>query len=1314
LALAAVPTGVAKAGPPWTPLPRQSALRVAPIAPPEPPIGHNRDDRNYFDATLTLIPSPHPPSLPEYDIPPNAVFLRNFYLREIQKYGRPVTVTVDRDNPYLLLEHRFVNLRSGTIYQAYQTAFYRWSETTSTGNVVSFTQQESPVPNFVKVLTNINVEAYPYDGGKLRIVWDDVWDLGARIEGYKIYISQSPDFVNTEPIYVRQEHIGPGRDVVPNESAGTLEYIYSNPTPSAVYYIKIAPDTRDADLNYTPDRDLPAFVVSTHILGTTTKMATTEAGTIWRLSWTPVVLGMSTANIDVSYKIYRGRAGVSGLPQYVSTISPNNEYYFTVPNGEDDHYFQIRAEVVYRSTGQNVFPVEIYSEYIYVLESLVPSTPQAPELVEWIERIPGSPGTTVISFEDRIDPVSGDLIRKGELTPTAATLIWRTPRLLASGAIDPDVRYDVWVTSDPSEVDDPPDSRQVARDLYASGQNLVLDPNNASNVLGYKLPISGLTPNTGYYAKVVAKKDYPVYDDFGRLRIVTFTSAPSYKQFITPVGDDVYKPEAPGRLPFRMKTVGVGGEDRYEIGPDRAIAQLMNKWHERYDPDKDRWEFHKDPPYVDGLSYRVVEYDAGVTYRVGLARFVDGMSVMDLPTDYVIDIPMDAPDLPFVAGRGYNPDLTEDAAQSLDNKRHNIDVYLTGLEPNTTYIIWARAERKSMGLISEPSDPVVFTTAPSLPETILKPTIPVIDYVRPGDVYLDLGWNYVPGQTYTLRISPTDDIRTASGDIKVSPADYQSYYRLEDLRPETMYYIWIRAELSENGLHAESDWSDSCAVMTLKLAPPPAPMGFGTKSGPNAITKDSIFYEWYREAGMEYILEVATNAGFTDSVEFACGSVAEFEVTGLISNHLYYARLYAYDPKKGLRSVPTYSIYVRTGKSFDDYDSNEDLDNVITGDFVVFGDKVEGGVWDVSIVGVNADRFIEHVRGDRRLYYVIDAAEPPAKASAVRVTVAKKVFESLNRLGEVLIVMMPECALTIRPYAFPHTDPANVLGSTVNYEILVTAPYAVTPSAPYNVQRKTPAVSVAVTALGGGVRTPIAQLPTPLSLEFAYDGAGWFLSGDSAAYSYGERQKEWSFLGYLTNRYDMEEHRGKVSFDMNGSGVYVAGNKGAMAFDDIAGSRYASSINNIAKVYDLRSIGGRLFNPASKVTMLDAVRLGMDVMGYDHAGRDVMREAVLMGMVLGSDIGALGEYVTRERAAYMAVRIYEAKTGQRAAPSGAASAYRDLGGGTPALQGRLAFAAEYGIAVGSGGLLSPLEQITKGELAFMLERVMALAGELEL
>ena len=83
------------------------------------------------------------------------------------------------------------------------------------------TDPESTPSNTVRFLTDIAIDAYSHGPNQIKIEWDDVWYSGRRME-YKLYISENSEFVNTPPIYIRQEHIGPSGPVTVNEAAGKL------------------------------------------------------------------------------------------------------------------------------------------------------------------------------------------------------------------------------------------------------------------------------------------------------------------------------------------------------------------------------------------------------------------------------------------------------------------------------------------------------------------------------------------------------------------------------------------------------------------------------------------------------------------------------------------------------------------------------------------------------------------------------------------------------------------------------------------------------------------------------------------------------------------------------------------------------------------------------------------------------------------------------------------------------------------------------------------------------------------------------------
>lgn len=1007
-------------------------VKVKAINEDQPAIGYNEYDRYYVDLAWDL------------KFPGEAISgFVNFYTRKIPKsYGGGggrileegnVSVSTSSSATY---EHRLKELDSGTIYNIDMTSYYTYYN--EGGNILYST--ESSRSNIVKVLTDIELNVYALGTNQIKIEWDDVWDADGRI-GYKLYVSENSTFANTPPIFIGKNEIGDGKAVTVNESTGKLEYVHNVRDPGRVYYVRIEPDITDEEIKR--NQYSKTVAVSSFILVKTTKMSSTPDGTVWKLEWTPVVTGLGDGDVDITYHIYRGNADTNELPQYMSEVN-GTEFFVTIPYDDIQHYFIIRAIVT--RNGQDVYKgIRIESQEVFLKESEVPSRPASPELVDLFEHFDGE---VIISYQD-------------ELEPRSATILWRAP-FKADGEIDEDVLYDIWLVDDPNTIDNPPSHTKIATDANMSSGNFVFDGNN---LIGYKFILAGLTPNSTYYLKIVAKKQYIEYvDDI--LQLVTYNSDPAYKVVITPLEGPSEQPLVPGRPPLKVKK-DLNGNNM--VTHDSATIQLKNLWYEEYNHETGKWEYisaeeyyektnpideeedldeeedqdEEDPEEEDsdgedegGDYYRVVSYDPGVTIDVGCIEFVEGMSydiLSTIPADKITDFPTEPND------DMENPNLNP------DKKKHNIDIVVTGLQPNTTYVIWVRATRKSEGLSSGPSEPLIITTNPVIVPPAEQPVVPNFNYSLASDTYIDLGWEFVPTYNYYIKYGLEDDINAAGQEIQVTPEDlYDSiYYRMEGLSPDTLYYFWIQAEsVNESGETKRSLWSDSYSVRTLKYIPPDTPVGFGIKNSLDAITLNSITYEWMMQEGLEYIIEISRYYDYKEAVEYNVGEVSEYTVEGLLSNHRYYARLYAYDREKDLRSEPTYSITVRTKSSSDDYDSNQDIDDVITGDFVEIAEKIIDGVWNIKITGVNADRLLESVIKDKSLDYIIDLTNPPGKYKKIKIIVSDSVFMGFTRLGKNFVVLTKENSLTIRPGVITTESSNPLVGNKnrVDYEIIISVP----------------------------------------------------------------------------------------------------------------------------------------------------------------------------------------------------------------------------------------------------------------------------------
>jgi len=1285
-----LPAFAAEYGP--APVPQRLRVEAINTTPPnaEPPIGYNEFDKYYVDLKSDKLGNPS-------GVGSHSKFL-NYYLQEVNKPYKPAKPTVLKvgsvpENTSGDNAIRLRDLTSGTVYYAYAKSYY--TVPTETG---TYTSPESASSNIVKFMTDIAITAYSYGPNQIKIEWDDVWNSGKRID-YKLYVSESKAFSNTAPIYIGQEQIGPGKAVTVNEATGKLEYVHTVRDPGRVYYIKIVPDTTDSELKRSPES--PTVSVSSFILAKTTKMSDSPDGAIWKLEWSPVVTGIG-GNVKVTYQIYRGSSSSGSVEQYVASVD-DTSFFLTIKPGEEDYYYVVRALVT--SNGEDVYPgIKIQSQKIYVKESEVPSTPAVPEIVPEFRNA----GEVIISYEQM-------------LKPTSATILWKTP-LKGDGRVDEDVSYDIWLISDPNQLDDPPSYTLIASSVKMNQSNYVM---SGTKLLGYKYTINDLSPNSTYYFKIVAKKSFVEFVD-NELTQITLYSDPAMKIIITPPAGAINQPVVPARPPFQLKKDAQG---RDMVSTTSVVVTLKNKWYEQYTileggtgawvyrtPEQleadnpgivDKLENH--PEQVNPLEYRIVEYDDGVTIDVGWVEYTEGMdysSIESLPTNKIIGFPVTPND----------PDEDVTAPGALpDGKKHNVDITITGLEPNKTYVIWIRASRISANLTSGPSNPIIVTTQPVLPDIIEKPTVPVFNYHDASDTYIDLGWNFNPKYVYYLEYGTVDDRSKATGRLIITPDELAltTYYRVQGLKPDTLYYFWIQAEATNAaGDKERSEFSDSYMVRTLKEAPPATPRGFGIKNGPDGVTKNSITYEWIMEPGLSYILEIAGDIDYEDSRKFETGQVSEFTVQNLRSNYRYYARLYAYDPQKGLMSAPTQSVTVRTLRSSDDYDSSEDVENVIKGDFVVKDTVAVNGTWTVKILGVNADRFVEYVQTDRALDYYLDLTQMPKNTRIISVHISQKVFKALDMLKENIYIKTVRNTLVIKPGVLADKNggyrAANI---SAYYRIDITLDSTADGSNTRNLVFKTPVSQVEV-ALSDGMTVTLTGFNKPLNVIYEYTSAGWYKHGTTLGLVLPQNSAEWR-VSAATGVYDPDSGKGMLVFETSVPGKIAVGERGTDYYDDISTSYARKSIVNVASLYKLKAVSGTRFEPGKMLTMEDAAKFMLDIMGVDY-GTNYMSLAVKSGIVERADSANPAALCTREKLVAMAVRVIELKTSRKAvATVDDTGIYRDAGQISVTLLPKIKFALENGVITSRfNDTFGPKDPVTRAEAMVLIEKILKFAGEL--
>lgn len=1253
----------------------------------------------------------------------------NIYLEESAKGYKPANNLSIKDLPGDITPVRMRDLKSGTVYKANAKAYYKYSNGVSTNDLRS---PESASSNTLKFLTDINVQCLTMSTDKIKIIWDDVWNDGGRIS-YKLYVSENKDFSNTLPIYITDEQISENGPVVINKADGTLEYNHTVRDAGRVYYVKIVPEISDPEI--IKNVETKTVLVSTYILAKTTRMSTTNDGsTIWRLDWSPVVTGISTTDIKVKYSIEKYVNDVP-VPMF---IEDSTTTFITVPEGETESSYLIRAIVT--KNGLPLYPndIKIISDKITLKEDEVSSTPTMPELVSQFKDM-GGEGAVIISYEDILN-ADGSIAKKGELGKDTATILWRAPRK-ADGTVDKNVVYDMWLIEDPNTIDKPAETTKIQTSFKPSEANYVKDAKDNDNIIGYKYKIERLSPNHTYYFKIVAKKTFTETLD-GVVQNVEYTSTPALKVVVTLPNGAIDTPLLPSNPPLEIKEQPV---DKKIITNNSVTIQTKNRWYEKYNPTTGKWSYVKadktklsdnikdgtleydptdpltpanmKPTGPDNVMYRKVQYDSGVSLYVGCEEYYEGIDISKIDKYKLEKVPTAANDDSEDARLNAPENIPTDSVEAIYAK-HNVVIPVNDLKPNTTYILWVRAVRDGEpSLYSDTSNPIIFTTLPADSQTVEKPVVPVIKYTYVGDTFADLGWDYKDGNQYHIKYGTVDDpsragatITVTTSQIKVSGVDY---WRIPGLNPDTQYYFWIQAEAFSSDLKTSqlSDWSDSTPLRTLKDIPPTTPRGFGVKNTSDAVTKNSVTFEWIKEGNLEYIIEIASGVDYNDVTQYQAGAVSEFKVEGLKSNFRYFARLYAYDPTKNLTSLPTQSVSVRTLRSSDDYDSDQDVDNVIIGDFIDKGATVVGGTWTVKIVGVNADRLIEVMNTDNKLDYTVDVSKPPSAANNISIYISKKVFDKLEILKENIAFKTATVTYNLKAGILSnYADTADTRKEQIYLFTITLSPQKPTAIANQLLLRQ-PLAEIGVSLNTGATNIKISEFATPLIVSYPFSAQKDYVEGKTLGYYYNTRESNWNKQNTWA-KFDVDNNLGAISFQSQTPGLFAVADRTANLFDDIYGYKYEFSIINVAYIHKLNSVTSRMFEPDENATIGDAIKLVFDTLDYSY-GSEFMQSAAKAGFIKSNKSSST--ICTRQEAACMAATLYKIKSSTSIQANAATiSSYSDYSKIDKDILNKVAFAVENGfVPDASSSKLNPTAPVTRGELMYMIEKALALAGEIE-
>lgn len=1190
---------------------------------------------------------------------------------------------------YQFTEYTPEGIKPGTIYEAYLRAQYKVN--TPTGQYTIVSQRSNPA----KFLTGLHVSVELIPGtNHIKIKWDDVFDTTGRIN-YRILISDTKGFTQPPPVpdIVGSEIGKPGSAVTVNSAEKKLEYVYTYAQPGREYSIKVVP-LPSPSVAYATEQEIDPVTIKTDILLKAQKVGyNNEGDTIWKLFWNPIVKGSTFTRVD--YELYRY---INNDPEgYLFRLIPEiDSYQITVKKGDTNTYsFKIDAKAYVPGSAA---PIEFRSNNKVELKEQIPQQPQAPEIVD--------------AFPEADPPLYYDDF----LTAFGASVFWRAPKT-GEGDVDSDITYDIYLVDNIEYVNSPPSNYKIASDLLMSESNYIRDA-RTNKIIGYRYNLEGLKSNSTYYFIIYAKKSYLVESPTdGFMITMPYVSRQSVKVMITDPDAGADRPVAPSAPPFAVAKDSTGMDMITFTG---ATLELDKKWYAFYNETTKRWEQVSyeeyienelldpgEPGYEDKKEAAAINYLPGWMVVPHVVRFNQALEVIRLRNnrdgEYITYSDLSQPDIKsfeIPQQRAAVPNLPDEADQTFTFN-------ISGLSDNTTYIVWITIENQN-GTSSDPSDPLIITTPVELPDRPVTPTVPEDLSGIASDTFVDLFWTYITNMDYEIKGGTSDKLSEAAITKQVTYEEIRNntFFRVDSLRPDTVYYFWIKAiSRSSQGTVIESEYSNPLVIKTEAYKPPAPPSGFGVKSGPDGVTESSVTYVWTKQDGLTYILEFADNLEFNGS-RLIEADADTYTVGGLISNRRYYARLFAYNPVSGLRSEPTRTIMIITNKSKSEYDSSYDLDDPVSGDGLVIPAKLENGVWTVSSLGPSGHVLGERIRSISGPIVKIDLSKPPARTTTIRLELSSVVMDTLSALKKELYLVLPWGQYTIRPGTFQTDEYFRLRAINGNLDFRLET---VSPASQYKpssaMQIKTAVTDFRFSYIqGAGL---INKINVPIRVELPVANINNYVQGQLGAYSYNAGSG-WYKLPTVTD-YSL----GRVIGELGRPGAVVAATEGVLP-QSVVPSYIRESMDRIQAVYELKSIKNKPFNHNASVTLKDALKLIFDVIPASYGEDDIAEKAVAAGLIQSN--GEIdGSYIRRDKAINILISFYKFKTREKAIPTkpGIWSRFTDLTKADPRYLNDYKFALEMGIIQGDAANLSfPDRLITLGDFLVLLERTLRLCGEI--
>ena len=547
--------------------------------------------------------------------------------------------------------------------------------------------------------------------------------------------------------------------------------------------------------------------------------------------------------------------------------------------------------------------------------------------------------------------------------------------------LDKNVTYKIWVTDDKANFNFMTDEMATIIDgntLSVTNIDNVPYFNTTLNNYYYKNDLGEFIQeefieNKIYYIKISAIRNETgekSLDAYGAHYIIPINKIPTNANMLSKPPLRIKKEN--GVEAITSNTIGIEWDEQwFEVYNDQ-------KWYSKVGLVDGKLVFGDVVKDKDNILYknRVINEDGTLNYNVTKNKIIKELSsYIDIPVIRLIDLnganyKIHTVDFSVISKFGYekyvkeisnNPekynwkDINPSGETTLDYIVNTVENVAGTMKPASSYVIFLRPYNNLNGnnLLAYFPNYISATTLNTEKPIDIVPIVPILHPVSSTDTTITVKWEYVQELNYELKFSEkfsdypdggiiinSEDIKK-NGELKDENGKVYMYFTIENMFPESSYFIWIRSIANkEQGESVFSSWSNPIEMNTKELQGPYAPKGLGIASSKNVnlYNKDSntnytpssdtyLIIQWLRHSG-DLTTEIAPKGTDNDNVQFLYSDNIEknsymVKFNKLDINKRYYIRaktrlIATKDTDGKLKKSYTYVVQISLDKDYKD------------------------------------------------------------------------------------------------------------------------------------------------------------------------------------------------------------------------------------------------------------------------------------------------------------------------------------------------------------------------------------------------------------